>query len=68
MLQCVIGFIFLSVSYLINVGAMDKLQRLITSVRAPVDSDTTLASFLQATLQLLTAMTRIVSKRYIMLL
>lgn len=50
-------------SYVVSVGIVDKLTQYFRKVQGPIDDDKDGAEFLQHSLGLLVAMTKIMSKR-----
>ena len=52
-------------SYIINVGIVDKLTQYFRGVQGPIDEDRDGAEFLQHSLGLLVAMTKFMSKKYV---
>lgn len=52
-------------SYVVSVGIVDKLTQYFRKVQGPIDDDKDGAEFLQHSLGLLVAMTKIMCKRYV---
>ena len=52
-------------SYVVSVGVLDKLASYFNNVRGPIDNDPLAGEFLQHSMGLLIALSRIMSKRYL---
>ncbi len=50
-------------SYIVSVGVVDKLSQYFNNVRGPLDDDQNGAEFLQHSMGLLTAITKLISKK-----
>ena len=62
-INVLVNDLFVTFSYTISVGVVDKLSRYFTNIRGSIDGEPQVADLLQNALSLLTAMVKMLSKR-----